>query len=105
MKKKINRHPSPEVYRIIMRCGRPPWKQKSERYFTAFHSSEALEDVYHTFHMGKIHAVQIIIYDIQEYDRYSHLWVSRLQNAIDNIENIDIQTLKIKKGSITLSRG
>ena len=103
--KKANKHVSPEVYRIIMRCGKPPWKMKSERYFTAFHSHEALEDIYHTFHVGKIHAAQIIIYDIQEYDRYSNLWVSRLQNAIDNIENIDPETLDIKTNQIVIRRG
>jgi hypothetical protein len=105
MNKKVNKHPTPEVYRIIMRCGIPPWKTKSERYFTAFHSSEALEDIYHTFHTGKIHANQIIIYDIQEYDRYSHLWVSRFEHALENIENIDIKTIKIKQHSIKLIRG
>jgi hypothetical protein len=105
MNKKTAKHPTPEVYRIIMRCGKPPWKTKSERYFTAFHSSEALEDLYHTFHTGKMHAEQVIIYDIQEYDRYSHLWVSRFNNAIENIENFDIDTVKIKKDSIKLKRG
>jgi len=103
--KKANKHESPEVYRLIMRCGRPPWAMKSERYFTAFHSSEALEDIYHTFHVGKIHARQVIIYDIQEYDRYSHLWVSRLQAAINNIENIDPETIIFKPNQIILRRG
>ena len=102
---KVNRHVAPEVYRIIMRCGSPPWKIRSERYFSAFHSSEALEDIYHTFHKGKIHAKQIIIYDIQEYDRYSHLWVSRLNTALDNIENIDTETLIIKSNKIIIRRG
>lgn len=105
MKKKINRHPAPEVYRIIMRCGKPPWKQKSERYFSAFHSSEALEDIYHTFHRGKIHASELTIYDIQEYDRYSNLWVSRFDKALDNIETIDVKTLDIKANKIILKRG
>ena len=103
--KKANKHTSPEVYRVVMRCGAPPWKMKSERYFTAFHSSEAFEDVYHTFHVGKIHAKQVIIYDIQEYDRYSNLWVSRLKAAIDNIENIDLETLDIKTNHVILRRG
>lgn len=103
--KKVNKHESPEVYRVIMRCGYPPWKMKSERYYTAFHSSEALEDIYHTFHVGKIHAKQITIYDIQEYDRYSNLWVSRLHAAIENIENIDVETLDIKNKQIILRRG
>ena len=103
MKKKINRHPAPEVYRIIMRCG--SWVTKSERYFSAFHSSEALEDIYHTFHRGKIHAKSLIIYDIQEYDRYSNLWVSRFDKALDNIETIDIKTLDVRSNKIVLKRG
>lgn len=106
MTKKVNKHQYPEVYRIIMKCGKPPWKTKSERYFTAFHSAEALEDVYHTFHKGKIHATQITIYDVEEYDRYSNLWVSRIDHAIKNIENIDRETLDIKDGNrIILRRG
>ena len=103
--KKINKHEYPEVYRIIMRCGSPPWKQKSERYFSAFHSSEALEDIYHTFHAGKIHATQITIHDVQEYDRYSNLWVSRIDAAIQNLENIDKETLTFKNNKIIIKKG
>lgn len=105
MKKKINKHPDPEVYRVLMRCGSPLWKKASTRYFTAFHSSEALEDLYHCFHRGRIHADKVVIYDIQEYDKYSHLWVSRMDHALDNIENIDIKTLIIKPGKIIIAKG
>ena len=88
-----------------MRCGLPLWKQKSERYFSAFHSSEALEDIYHTFHSGKIHATQIIIHDIQEYNRYSNLWVSRMDVAIKNLQSIDLETLTVRNGKIILKKG
>jgi hypothetical protein len=101
--KKANKHPRPETYRIILRCG--SWVTKTERYYTVHHSSEALEDIYHTFHAGKIHSNKITILDIQEYIKYSNTWVSRMDVALDNIENIDVNTLLIKPGKITIVRG
>lgn len=101
----------PEMYRIILRCG--DWKMKSERYYTAFCASEALEDLYHAFHKGRVHATKVTILEIDQYDRYSNLWVSRLGDALKNLKTIDPKTLIIKtsvtvKGStskIILKRG
>ena len=50
--KKKNKHERPETYRIVLRCG--SWATKTERYYTVYHSSEALEDIYDTFHAGKM---------------------------------------------------
>ena len=99
----MKKHETPEVYRIVYRC--TSWKTKSERYYTAFHSSEALADIYHTFHHGKINSRKITIYDIEEYDRYSNLWVSRMDTAIFHAKDIDPKTLHVKSNKIILRRG
>lgn len=94
----------PEMYRIILRCG--DWKMKSERYYTAFCPSEALEDIYHAFHTGRVHASKVTIIELDQYDRYSNLWVSRLGEALKNTK-IDPKTLEIKtttKGAGTTSK-
>ena len=101
--KKVEKHERPEVYRITLRCG--SWVTKTVRYYTVYHSSEALEDVYHTFHAGKIHSKKITITDIEEYVKYSNMWVSRLSEALDNVESIDINTLLIKPNKIIIERG
>lgn len=103
MIKKENKHKFPEVYRIVMRCG--DWKMKSERYYTAFHSSEALEDLYHAFHKGRVHARKVTILDIQEYCRYSNLWISRMDKALENVEDLDPETLTVSGKKIILKRG
>lgn len=98
------KHKFPEVYRVIFRCA--AWKTASERYYTEFHSSAAFADIYHSFHKGKIHAKKITILDVEEYDRYSNLWVSRLDKALEHIpEDIDIKTLHIKDNKVILKRG
>ena len=101
--KKKNKHERPETYRIILRCG--SWATKTERYYTVYHSSEALEDIYHTFHSGKIHSKKITILDIQEYVKYSNTWVSRMDKALDNIENIDTETITVTSKKIIIERG
>lgn len=94
----------PSVYRIIFRCA--AWKTKSERYYTENHSSDALADIYHAFHRGRMHASKITILDIEEYDRYSNLWVSRMVDALQKLpEDIDLQTIKIKDNKIILKKG
>ena len=92
-----------EVFRVIYRCA--AWKTKSERYYTAVTASEALEDLYHSFHKGAIHAGKIKIFDIEQYDRYSNLWVSRMSDALDSLDTIDVKTLIIKDDNIVLRRG
>lgn len=103
MTKKANKHEQPEMYRILMRCG--DWAMASERYYTAYHSSEALEDLYHAFHKGRVHAKKITISDIQEYCRYSNIWISRIEKAIENIDDFDPETIKIKNKKIIIRRG
>ena len=72
-------------YRVIYRAGSSV--EKSVRYYNVFHSSEALEDIYHTFHTGKIHAEKITIYKLQEHNRYTDSWDDRLEKAVENFEN------------------
>lgn len=99
----MNKHKVPEVYRVVYRC--TTWKTKSERYYSAYHSSEALADIYHTFHHGKINSRKITIYDIEEYDRYSNLWVSRMDTALFHAKDIDHKTMQVKANKIILKRG
>ena len=104
MTKDRNKPDFPEMYRIILRCG--DWQMKSERYYTAFCPSEALEDLYHAFHKGRVHASKVTILELDQYDRYSNLWVSRLGEALKNT-TIDPKTLLIKttmKGNGTTSK-
>ena len=61
---------------------------KSKQYYNVFHSSEALEDIYHTFHAGKIHANSISIYKIQEHNRYTKQWEDRMDKALENAEGV-----------------
>lgn len=104
MIKKENKPKFPSVYRIIFRCA--AWKTKSERYYTENHSSDALADIYHAFHRGRMHAHKITILDIQEYDSYSNLWVSRMVEALQQLpDDIDLQTITIKENKIILRKG
>ena len=77
---KKNKHPSPREYRIVYRAGNS--LMKSEQYYNVFHSSEALEDIYHTFHKGKIHAKKITIHKIEERNRFTNKWEPRMDKAL-----------------------
>ena len=81
---KKNKHSNPMEYRIIYRAGMSI--MRSKQYYNVFHSSEALADIYHTFHAGKIHSKSITIYKIQEWDRFNEKWVDRLEKAIETID-------------------
>lgn len=71
-------------YRIIYRAG---WSiMRSTQYYNVFHSSEALADIYHTFHAGKIHSKSITIYKIQEWDRFTGKWADRLEKAVETFD-------------------
>ena len=72
-------------YRIIYRAGRSI--MRSKQYYNVFHSSEALADIYHTFHAGKIHSKSITIYKIQEWDRFTGKWVDRLDKVIEYVRS------------------
>jgi hypothetical protein len=100
--KKANKHDRPEIYRITFRCG--GWVSKSERFYNVFHSSEALEDICHVFYKGTIPCRKITIYDIEEYVSYANQWTPRLEYALDNIENIDVELLDVKKDKIILRK-
>ncbi|MAF24462.1 hypothetical protein CL634_02650 [bacterium] len=84
--KKKNKHPAPRQYRIIYRAGTSV--MKSKQYYSVFHSSEALEDIYHTFHAGKIHAKSITIYKVQEHNRFNGQWEDRMDKALENAEGV-----------------
>ena len=83
--KKKNKHTAPMQYRIIYRAGNS--LMKSKQYYNVFHSSEALEDIYHTFHNGKIHSNKITIYKIQERERFTDKWIDRLEAAVKNFDH------------------
>lgn len=84
--KKENKHTSPMQYRIIYRTGVSV--MKSTQYYNVYHSSEALEDIYHTFQKGKIHAKKITIYKIQEHNRFTNKWEDRMDKALENAEGV-----------------
>lgn len=92
-----------EVFKVVFRCA--AWKTKSERYYTAVNASEAFEDLYHSFHRGRVATNKVTIYDIDQYDRYSNLWVSRFDEALQNLRDVDVTTLTIKDSKIILRRG
>lgn len=99
-----NVHPRPEAYRIIFRVGN--WVTRSKRYYSVFHSSEALEDIYHTFITGHIPGKKITIYDIQEYDRFVNEWISRKDLAVENTELYDTDFwshVEMVKGNLVIT--
>jgi hypothetical protein len=98
--KKKKKHLAPMQYRIKYRAG--SWAVKSTRYYNVLHSSEALEDIYHTFHSGKIHAKKITIYKIEEYNRFTDKWINRTEEALENIENLD--DMKIDSNKVIMHR-
>ena len=98
--KKKNKHSSPMQYRIVYRSGNSV--MKSTQYYSVYHSSEALEDIYHTYRKGKIHAREITIYRIQEYNRFTDKWENRIEEAIKNAEGIGM--IALNSGKIILKK-
>ena len=92
-----------EVYRVVFRCA--AWKTKSERYYTASSAAEAFEDLYHSFHRGRVAAMKITVYDVEHYDRYSNLWVSRYHDVLQELDPEIIKTLVVKPSKIVMRRG
>lgn len=84
-----------QVYRIRMKCG--GWLTKSERYYTAEHSSQALADLYHSFYTGRVHAKSISIYGIDEYNRFSNKWEDRLENALQHAQELHEDVVIVKR--------
>ncbi len=95
----MNRHDRPECYRITFRSG--GWVTKSTRYYNVFHSSEAFEDIYHTFQSGTIHSRRITIYAIDEFNRYTGEWESRTGPALEYVDynRLDRESISIKDGN------
>lgn len=96
----MDKHDRVETYRVIFRAGN--WVTLSKRYYTVHHSSEALQDIHHTFHSGHVHAEKIKIYKIEEYNRYSHKWENRTDKAYEHAKDLINTTRKRKK--ITIRR-
>ena len=69
-----------------------------------FHSSEALEDICHVFYKGTIPCRKITIYDIEEYIPFANQWETRWEHALDNIENVDVKLMDVKKDKIILRK-
>jgi len=99
---KRNRHVSPMSYRIIFRSGN--WVMKSKQYYNVYHSSEAFEDIYHTFNTGKIHAKKITIYKIEEHERFTKKWLDRTDKVIEYITSQRYNILIINNKKIVLER-
>ena len=97
---KKKKHAHPEIYRIKYKAGISV--MKSTQYYTVFHSSEALEDICHTFHTGKIHAKRITIYKIEEYNKFTDKWEDRSDTALAYSEGLG--TIIIKNNKIILER-
>lgn len=84
MKKKI-KHERPEQYRIIWSAGDSV--TNSTQYYSVYHSSEALADIYHTFAKGKIHAKEIVIFSIEEYCKFTNAWEDRKTVCLEHFGN------------------
>lgn len=84
--KKKNRHSSPANYRIRFQAS--GFAERSTQYYSVYHSSEALDDIIHTFENGKIHASKITIYKIEEWNRFTKEWADRTDKAIEHAAKI-----------------
>ena len=82
----MNKHDRPEEYRVIFRSGN--WVTLSERYYTVNHSSEALQDIHHTFHAGHVSARKITINRIEEYNRFTKEWEDRTDKAFEHANDL-----------------
>ena len=87
-------------YRITFMAGDSV--SKSTRYYNVYHSSEALEDISHTFHHGKIHARKITIYKIEEWERFTKKWIDRTDKAVEHADNVN--GMLVDKNKIILKR-
>ena len=74
------------MYRIIFRAGR--WKSKSERHFAAFSVDEAVNDFYHVFVSGHVHANYVKIFTVDKYDRFADEWTD-VTNEITTIPDTE----------------
>ena len=96
----MNKHDSPESYRVVYRIGN--WVTRSKRYYVAYHSSEALQDIYHTFMSGRVRGKKITISKIEEFNPYANRWEDRMEKALEHAE--DLEGVKIVDSKIVLKR-
>lgn len=82
----MNKHDRVETYRVVFRAGN--WATLSKRYYTVYHSSEALQDMHYAFHSGHVHAKRIKVYRVEEYNRYSHKWMDCTEAAFKHAKNL-----------------
>lgn len=87
------REPSPDLYRVIFRAGR--WKSKSERHFAAYSVDEALNDFYHVFLIGHIHAKFVTIIKIEKYDRFADKWFCAKKDIV-NLPEVECPEVRFK---------
>jgi len=90
--------PRPDIYKIVFQAGR--WTSKSERYYTAFTSQEAMMDFYHTFVVGHVHAKTVKVYRIERYDRFSDTWDNHIQSCLDDLPKPVLTNVKVKDNRI-----
>lgn len=96
----MKKHEQPESYRVVYRIGN--WVTRSKRYYSAYHSSEALLDIYHTFTTGRVKGKKITISRIEEYNRYAEKWEDRMEKALEHAE--ELTGVKVEGGKIILRR-
>ncbi len=96
----MNKHESPESYRVVYRIGH--WVTRSKRYYIAYHSSEALQDMYYTFTSGRVRGKKITISKIEEFNRYANQWEDRMEKALEHAK--ELEGVNIVDGKILLRR-
>lgn len=82
MKKKKKLHESPAEYRITYEVDDSFYKEVG--YFSAYHSSEIIKSLAHSFKMGHIQGDKIIVISVEEFNRFSGKWIDRTEKAIEH---------------------
>jgi len=96
----MNKHEAPESYRVVYRIGH--WVTKSKRYYIAYHSSEALQDIHYAFTTGRVRGNKITISKIEEFNRYANQWEDRMAKALEHADGLD--GVNIVDGKIVLRK-
>jgi hypothetical protein len=77
------------------------YSRLESRYYSVFHSSEALQFLAHNFRTGKIHGSSCIeIVSVEERNRWNKKWEDRTEKALDHA---DVPELNIINSKIYLS--
>jgi len=80
MKKNI--HPRPTEYRIRYRVKGSV--NDSVQHYMVYHSSEALDFLFHTLSEGHIHGGVLRILAVEEFNRFSDKWDDRTSKASEH---------------------